>query len=747
MKSYRKHLLVLAALSLTSLTAGYSSYEAVETFDVREPMPAEIFRPTAGKRVACFITINSSDEKGVFTKYLNPAEWDLVELTAPTSNGSKNGWFGEACKKNIQCDINVISGHFAGAFFGASGYRLALSELENHSCAQDCKGVMEHPEEVYLFGCNALASKERDHRTPEEYYRVLRADGYSHETATRVVEDRYGAFGQDNRGKVQRAFSGVPYIHGFYSTSPLGKDLKPILEDYMKRLGNFTKYYDSLRTRGVSAKTEPNVALNAAMKGKSFMQCSGLDPKDPEYQFHLQICALFDKSIPLTTRLLSIELMLNSDKVLSLLPSIQNFMRSNIREIKANAGALFERLQGNQNAKKILVETATAVKSPMIKIEWMRFAHLMGWITREDLIATVFQLADSAFSGSYFEPDLGDTVCSLNVSGLDHMDFSAIVPKIKSFHFASQSAANAMSCMGLARYPAFREIANNYYKTRTSLTSSDTQTLAVLFANSSPTLSPTPVDRELLARLNNLCVTRPLGKTSPLCGSALAKLGAAMSETAPTLVNFLRAANPSMQMTYADSFRAVEASQDLIESAMIDVYLDLRHPYWYGIETYFLSRPLKLAANQKRIIDYLVGATPGRRPDEMIYSLREMRMTPAEVDALFAAVRGKTQTLITSAVFSGYLHLANNAGSTNAFIEKLFKQHEQVSITNDRDLKAFYEALALPKVKAVIRTSETAKQAICMIMKSASQNLGFDDYGDVVAREIPVKTCAELTEI
>jgi len=261
------------AVALTSLTAGLS-YEASAPFSEQVPLPAALYMPTPGKRVACFITINSSDEKRVFTKYLNPAEWDLVEVTAPASDGSKDGWFGHACSKNIQCDINVISGHFAGKFFGESGYSLALSELENHSCAQDCRGILENPREVYLLGCNTLASKELDHRTPEEYYRVLREDGYSHETATRVVEDRYGAFGQDNKGKMERSFLNVPYIYGFHSTSPKGIYLGPMIEKYLRALGNFTKHFDAIRDRGLTAKNTPNAVLVGALKGQKFSQCS-----------------------------------------------------------------------------------------------------------------------------------------------------------------------------------------------------------------------------------------------------------------------------------------------------------------------------------------------------------------------------------------------------------------------------------------------------------------------------------------
>lgn len=715
MKKISQLTLILSVLAFTLFSE--SSYA-----ESRTPIPAAVYMPQAGKRVACFITINSTEEKDVFTKYLDPKEWDLVELTAPTSNGGKDGWFGNACKRDIQCDINVVSGHFAGTFFGSSGYSLALSELENHSCAQDCKGILEHPKEVYLFGCNALASKEGDHRTPEQYYAVLREDGYPHETATRVVEDRYGALGQDNRGKVQRAFIGVPYIHGFYSTSPLGRDLKPRLERYMKSLGNFTEYFDSISERGVTAKTEPNTALNTALKGLSFTQCSGLDSKDPEYLSHLQICMLFDRTVPITDRLLSVELMLNSEKVLALLPSVHHFMRANIDEIKQSAGGIFERLHNNKNAKKILIETLATLKSPIIKIEWMRFAYLMDWISREDLTDTIFELVTAAFSSSSFEPDMGNAVCSLSGFDLQKMDFSSIISKIEPFHFTSHEAAKAMGCIGLTRYSAFRETLNTIYREKTQLSSTDTRILATLFADSAATLEPTAADHELLARLNSLCVTYPLSSSDLSCGRALAKLGARDRDglVAPTLVAILKAASPSLQLAYATDFQIVDGGQDLIESAMLEVYLRPNHPYWFGLEAYFFARPLRLVENQKRLYQYLLGSTPDRRPDEMIYALREMRMTPTQVEATLKALHEKGNPLVTSRVFSGYLHLANGAGAATPLIEKLFKEHAHVIVTNENDLKAFYEALALPKIKAAIRNSPTAKQSLCSIRSTSS---------------------------
>ncbi|MCO4795594.1 MAG: hypothetical protein KC493_17885, partial [Bacteriovoracaceae bacterium] len=60
------------------------------------------------KMNACFITINSSEEKHQFKKSLstgaNAGKFEFHEL-APDSD--QHGWFENACSKKIRCDILV----------------------------------------------------------------------------------------------------------------------------------------------------------------------------------------------------------------------------------------------------------------------------------------------------------------------------------------------------------------------------------------------------------------------------------------------------------------------------------------------------------------------------------------------------------------------------------------------------------------------------------------------------------------
>ena len=129
----------------------------------------------------CTVTINSENEKQVFQTYLK--DFNFIEL----ADGERDGWLKRACAKNIQCDILLVSGHFGGTFFGKSEYKLSMTDLEESSCEQSCDGIIKRPKEKFLMGCNTLAGKAKDTRSPEEYVRVLMADGLTRQQAQQIA--------------------------------------------------------------------------------------------------------------------------------------------------------------------------------------------------------------------------------------------------------------------------------------------------------------------------------------------------------------------------------------------------------------------------------------------------------------------------------------------------------------------------------------------------------------------------------
>jgi hypothetical protein len=89
---------------------------------------------TIPKKTFCSMTLNSADETALFKKFLSPDEWNFVEL-APDQTAPENpNWLKQACARKVTCDILVISGHFAGMFFGSSRSKLSMDQLETASC-------------------------------------------------------------------------------------------------------------------------------------------------------------------------------------------------------------------------------------------------------------------------------------------------------------------------------------------------------------------------------------------------------------------------------------------------------------------------------------------------------------------------------------------------------------------------------------------------------------------------------------
>lgn len=170
-----------------------------------------------GKYQVCSITINSSDEIEVFKKRLGTRDFEFVELVPLSVETRPNNvhWFTNACNKGYKCDVLVVSGHFGGLFFGEkNNYILPVDIMEKQSCSKSCTGVLSGLKEVFLFGCNTLAGKNSDNRTPEQYLQVLLEHHMARDMAETVVAARYLPFGLSFQEQMQLVFSHLVAIYG-----------------------------------------------------------------------------------------------------------------------------------------------------------------------------------------------------------------------------------------------------------------------------------------------------------------------------------------------------------------------------------------------------------------------------------------------------------------------------------------------------------------------------------------------------
>src|SRR5213592_317328 len=149
----------------------------------------------ADKSTVCTITVNSSDEKEIFRRYLPEDKFEFVELV----ERGRPDWLASACQQRVRCDVLVISGHFdAGTEFYSDRLDarefLPVEEMERVSCSESCPGLFSQLKEVYLFGCNTL-NAEAMRSASGEIVRSLIRSGHSAADAAllaHMLAERYG---------------------------------------------------------------------------------------------------------------------------------------------------------------------------------------------------------------------------------------------------------------------------------------------------------------------------------------------------------------------------------------------------------------------------------------------------------------------------------------------------------------------------------------------------------------------------
>ena len=189
-------------------------------------------------KTVCTMTFNSSNEKKVFQSNLSPLGYEQIELVPESKDPT---WFKKACSNIKSCDILLISGHFGGIFFGDKAATLSLNELVNAREKSLCPAILDKPKAVYLMGCNTLSSKSPDHRSVNDYLRVLVTDGFPLNLAEDVTASRYLDFGQSMSAFMNSIFNKAQMIVGFESTGPLGAQAAPRLEKAFRASSNLDK--------------------------------------------------------------------------------------------------------------------------------------------------------------------------------------------------------------------------------------------------------------------------------------------------------------------------------------------------------------------------------------------------------------------------------------------------------------------------------------------------------------------------
>lgn len=407
-------------------------------------------------RTVCTVTINSDDEKKIFQNNLQGQGFKFVELTdfAKSSDleGSSADWFEKACASGVKCDVLMISGHFGGSFFGENEKNLTLSsnEMEKQSCKKTCDGIMKNPKEVFLFGCNTLAGKTTDSRTPEQYLQVLLQDGIERIEAERIVQARYGALGSSYKDRMRRIFSETQVIHGFDSVGPSGKTVRPFLEKFFKSSGDYNQRLNNLEGEKIVGLIEKanykirdiNVPMAQAMSGTAYTYCSGIGVDEKLRDVKRMICSLQDPNIPESQKIKTIEKMLASPDMMIYVPSLASYINSN----DFAADELKQTLKSNAKLKSVFEKLYKEYdsNSPTTAMEILRLRLQLGFINESQYASEVDKFANKRFAR--LDRENVDILCSLASDGVK---FSSLnYDKIPAAAKSSPYLPMAADCLG-----------------------------------------------------------------------------------------------------------------------------------------------------------------------------------------------------------------------------------------------------------------------------------------------------------
>lgn len=395
------------------------------------------------KKTICSITINSNDEIEAAKKAISPDDFDFVELT---QMGGED-WFKKSCQKKINCDVLIVSGHFGGTFFGSSQKTLSMSELENESCSSECDGILKKPKEVFLFGCNTLAGKNQDKRTPEQYRDVLIQDGFTQAQAEQVVAFRYSPIGINFSARMSHVFRNTQRIYGFNSVSPLGKYTGPMFSKYLDTVGptNYSSYLDQIVP-------SPNQQMKMAFKGTSFVQEQGREFADKE-AFPVCILSSQNKSISRAEKLKWVKSKLEMSSSLETLTFISDFLKTESWNKKWNQeeSQIIQEIGQIPHLKTqlelVLASNAAWLKRTQLEVlELMLYLKMISADEQKEKAILLLGLNDADFNQEKMA-----YICGLNVK----MHFDP--KKINKDNWNNYFFRNAVKCI-LPPWPASAEI-------------------------------------------------------------------------------------------------------------------------------------------------------------------------------------------------------------------------------------------------------------------------------------------------
>ena len=358
----------------------------------------------------CSMTLNSSDELDVFRGHLDPDRFSFIELVPPhhqVESYDEGRWLSQVCPlPQLKCDILIVSGHFAGMFFGTDNdYVLPMSELEQLACRKSCPRVLGNLKEVYLFGCNTMANKKNSSRTPSEYLNVLVEEHeMARDLAEMVVAGRYSIFGPSFKDKMEHIFSKKTKIYGFPDLSPLGSQARPLLKNYFRSIkneyGSFYEYLNQTFYLNPKAGKENKYFSEAFSPVSSVEQGRGFSSSHSRKRTYNRICSLHDESKPELEKLKTVKKLLRKGEGLFAFSAIKTFLIERGEGFSGSSLSLFEEIKEMSNEKEKFLKAYSEMNRGLsyIRSQVLHFLKTLGWVNssyyQKELRSTLLPLVD-----------------------------------------------------------------------------------------------------------------------------------------------------------------------------------------------------------------------------------------------------------------------------------------------------------------------------------------------------------------
>ncbi len=393
----------------------------------------------ADKKTVCTITVNSSDERDIFKKYLPRGDFDFIELV----ERGRPDWLASACRAGVKCDLLLISGHFDG---GTEFYTdrldarefLPVDEMERVACSDSCPGLFSQLKEVYLFGCNTL-NADAMRSASAEIVRSLVRTGHSPADAEMLAQMLGERHGESNRDRMRHIFKDVPVIYGFSSKAPLGKSAGPLLE----------RYFQSGAGADVGS-GRPSAKLLSLFAPASMTMAAGLNDSDARADFRRDVCQFSDDRLAPARKVAFIHELMRRDmaEVRLFLDHIEKYaatLTATERALPAVAAALDDVGQDTV-ARDRYLEFARDADDPAVRTRMVALARSLGWLSPAEQRAEVVRMFGEQVARSAVTAAEVNLACEINQDRQFDSELRRLQPT--SAQSANVNNAALFACLG-----------------------------------------------------------------------------------------------------------------------------------------------------------------------------------------------------------------------------------------------------------------------------------------------------------